>query len=172
MNVKTSKVLNLLRIYRHIIVCTHLFSSVRISFYENLLYLPEFLFYENFFEFLFICENQFFFLRSLWKWASVSMHYLKHIFYHRNTIMIFCRFRMFQVYVFCVEFFSFCVSLLFWLNKVSLNSLNSVAILTPFAVLDYLLSIFFIEYIFDFNPTNSSIIFRSCTSFILSITFY
>ena len=52
----------------------------------------------------------------------------------------------------------------FLLNKVSLNSLKSVAIFTPFAVLDSLPSIFFIEYIFDFNPTNSSFIFASDTS--------
>ena len=59
----------------------------------------------------------------------------------------------------------------FLLNNVSLNSLKSVAIFTPFAVLDYLPSIFFMECIFDFNPTNSSIIFPSDSSFILPITF-
>ena len=37
-----------------------------------------------------------------------SQH-LKHIFYHQNMIMIFCWFGMLQVYVFCLEFFSFYV---------------------------------------------------------------
>ena len=45
-----------------------------------------------------------------------------------------------------------CLSI-FLLNKVSLNLLNSVAINTPFAILDSLHSIFFEEYIFDFNWT-------------------
>ena len=64
------------------------------------------------------------------------------------------------------------VSDYFLLNKVSLNSLNSVAIFTPFAVLDSIIpSIVFIEYIFDFHPTNPSIIFPSDMSFILQITF-
>ena len=49
--------------------------------------------------------------------------------------------------------------------------INSVAIFTPFAVLDSLPSIFFMEYIFDFNPTNSPVIFHSYSSFILPITF-
>ena len=45
-----------------------------------------------------------------------------------------------------------------FLNKTSLDSLNFVAIFRPLVVLDPLTFIFFIEYIFDFNPTNSSII--------------
>ena len=49
--------------------------------------------------------------------------------------------------------------------------INSVVILTLFAVLDSLPSIFFMECSFDFNPTNSSIIFPSDLSFILPITF-
>ena len=61
--------------------------------------------------------------------------------------------------------------IIFLLNKVSLNSLNSVAIFTPFAVLDSLPSIFFMEYIFHFNPTKISFIFPSFSSFILPITF-
>ena len=56
--------------------------------------------------------------------------------------------------------------------KTSLNLSNSVAILTPFAVLCSLPSIFLIEYIFDFNPTNSGIITPPNSSFILPITFY
>ena len=49
-------------------------------------------------------------------------HHLEHIFYHQNTIMIFCWFCMFPCYVFWLEFFSFFVWLFF--------------LFTPFAVLD------------------------------------
>ena len=59
----------------------------------------------------------------------------------------------------------------FLLSKTSLNLLNSVAILTLFVVLCYLPSIFVIEYIFDFNPTNSVTITPPNSSFILPITF-
>ena len=61
--------------------------------------------------------------------------------------------------------------IIFLLNKIFLNSLNSIAIFTPVVIQDSLPSIFFIDYIFDFNPTNSSIVFPSDSSFILSITF-
>ena len=40
---------------------------------------------------------------------AYESHHLKQLFYHQNTIMIFCWFHMFQVYDFCFEFFSFCV---------------------------------------------------------------
>ena len=46
----------------------------------------------------------------------------------------------------------------FLLNKISLKLSNSVAILSPSAELCSLPPIFFIEYIFDFDPTNSVII--------------
>ena len=59
----------------------------------------------------------------------------------------------------------------FLLKRTSLNSLNSVAIFTHLAVFDSLPSIFFIEYIFDFNQINSSIITPPYLSFILPITF-
>ena len=62
---------------------------------------------------------------------------------------------MFQIYVFFALNSSHFVSEYFFLNKMSLNLLNSVAMFTHF----------------DFNPTNSSIIFLSDSSFILSITF-
>ena len=42
---------------------------------------------------------------------------------------------------------------------------------TPLAVLDSLPSIFGIQYIFDFNPTNSSIKAPLYSSFIFPITF-
>ena len=38
-----------------------------------------------------------------------EFHHTKQIFGHRKQIMIFCLFRMFQVYGFCFEFFSFFV---------------------------------------------------------------
>ena len=71
---------------------------------------------------------------------------------------------IFQAFMKCVSGF--------FLNKVALNSLNSVVAFTPLVALDSLPSIFFIEYIFDFNPTKSSIIFPSDSSFILPITFF
>ena len=44
-------------------------------------------------------------------------------------------------------------------------------LLTPFSFLIYLLSTTTKKYIFDFNPTNSLIIFPLTSSFILPITF-
>ena len=82
--------------------------------------------------------------------------------------MILCRFRMFLFYALNSSHFMFEFLLL---NKMSLNSLKSVVILTPFTVLDSLPSIFFMEYIFDFNQTNSAITFSSDPSFILRVTF-
>ena len=58
---------------------------------------------------------------------------------------------------FTLNFFVLCL-IIFLLNKTSLKLSNSVAIFTPFAALCSLTSIFFIEDIFDFNPTNSVII--------------
>ena len=52
-----------------------------------------------------------------------------------------------------------------------MNSLNSVAIFTPYAALDSLPSIFFMEYTFDFNPKNVPISFPSDLSFILRVNF-
>ena len=46
------------------------------------------------------------------------------------------------------------VSEYFLMNKVSLNSLNSVAVFVPFTILDFLPSSESIECIFDFNPAN------------------
>ena len=97
---------------------------------------------------------------------AYQYHYLKQIFYHQNMIMIFCRFPMFPFYVFLPWILLILCVTIFMLNKVPLNSLNSVAILT------YLPSIFFMECSFDFNPTNSTIIFHSDSSFVLPITFF
>ena len=68
----------------------YLWSSVRISsFYENLSYLYFLSHYEN--------------------KLVYDSHHLNQVFYHQNLIMIFCWFRMFQVYVCCLKFFSFFV---------------------------------------------------------------
>ena len=89
----------------------YLWSSVRISSFL----------WESFLIF-FICENLF----LLWESFRITVicvnlclyenkqvcesHHLKQIFYHQNTIIIFCWFRMFQVCVFYFGFFSFYVS--------------------------------------------------------------
>ena len=100
-----------------------------------------------------------------------SHHFKKKIFYHQNTVMIFCWYHMFQVCVllFWILFILCLVILL--LNKVFLNSLNSVVIFTPFAVLDSLPSSESIEYIFDFNLANLLIGIPLFTAFILSFQF-
>ena len=72
----------------------HLWSSVRMSF-ENLSHL----WFDFIWSFLSLYENR----------QAYEYHCLKQIFYHQNTIMIFCWFDMFPFYVFCLEFFSFYV---------------------------------------------------------------
>ena len=92
-------------------------------------------FCENLFLFMIICENLFLLWESFWIFLiydplcetiflspyenkhTYESHHLKHLFYHQNMLMVFCQFRMFQVYVFCFEFFSFCVSLFFCWTK-------------------------------------------------------
>ena len=62
----------------------------------------------------------------------------------------------------------------FLLNKTSIYSscfIFTAFLLTPFPILFYLPSTSFIEYIFDFNPTNSSFIFPLDSSFILPMIF-
>ena len=92
---------------------TQVFLFVTIC--ENLLFL-----WESFWIF-FICVNLLFYDRlceSIFvtpyenKQAYESDH-LKQIFYHQNTIMIFCWLPKFPFYVFYFEFFSFCVWVLF-----------------------------------------------------------
>ena len=94
-------------------------------------YLPtywEFI-YTHLFLFVITCESLFFLWEYFWifsdLWSSVRIdflslyenkqtyesHHLKQIFYHQNAIMIFCWFRMFLFYIFCLEFFSFCLSI-------------------------------------------------------------
>ena len=56
-------------------------------------------------ELFFICENLCLYENKL----VYESHHLKQIFYHQNMIMIFCSFRMFPLYAFCLfcQFFSF-----------------------------------------------------------------
>ena len=93
------------------------------------------------------------------------------MFYLKDMIMIFYRNHNFQFYVVCFEFFSFCVSLYFFKKNISLYSLNSIGIFTPFAVLISLPSPDMIKYIFDLNPTNLLIVIPLNSSFISQITF-
>ena len=60
------------------------------------------------------------------------------------------------------------INLLYY--KVSLTSLNSVAVFIPFAVLDSLLSSENIQCNYDFNPTNLLIPILLYSSFILPAT--
>ena len=115
------------------------------------------LLWESFWIF-FICEN--FFL--LWESFGISIicvnliflslyenklayecHHLKQIFHHQNTIRIIVDFICSKFIFFTLNSSHFFSGYFFSLNKVSLNSLNSVAIFTPFAVLDSLPSMVF-----------------------------
>ena len=156
--------------------------SLFVIIWENLFQIFEsFLFHEKLFWILFIRKNLFFykhlsnifylweslflmrtfFLKFLWKYASILM--LLSWTYrlsskHDNDVF-------FIWYVPNLCFFPWillilCLSI-FLLHKVSLSSLNSVVIFIPFAVQDSLPSIFYMEYIFDFHPINSPIIFPS-----------
>ena len=128
-----------------------MWSSVRIfSFYENL--------FESFL-YVIICDNLFF-----EDFMNISKSMTASIW--NKSFLIKNRYWYFVDFV-CSDFIF--LTSIFLLNSVSLNSLNSVAIFTPFAILDSLPSICFMEYIFDCNPTDSSIIFPSDSSFILPI---
>ena len=124
-------------------ICTHLFLLVILC------------------NFLSVCENK----------RAYEYHHLQQIFYHQNMKMIFRWFRMFPFYVFLPWILLILCLIIFLLNSVSLNSLNTFPVFTLYAVLDPLPSIFFVEYIFEFNPTNPSIIFPSDSSFILPINY-
>ena len=132
-----------------IYICVPLFLSVRVSSYlwESLL------FYDHLWEsFRHLLD----FLKSLWKQASVWM-LLSQMYLlsskHNNDILL-------TSYVAILCFLLWILLILclitFLQNKMNLYSLNSV--------LDSLPSTFFIECIFDFNPTNSSFIFPLDTS--------
>ena len=78
----------------------YLWSSVRISsFYENFFLLWESFVISIIFVNLCLYENK----------QVYEYHHLKKNFYHQNTTMIYCWFRMFQVLFFYFEFFSFYV---------------------------------------------------------------
>ena len=57
------------------------------------------------------------------------------------------------------------------LNKTSTNSSCLIFLFTIFAFVTSLPSTLINEYVFDFNPTNSLIIFPMNSSFVLPITF-
>ena len=95
-------------------ICAHVFLFVII--WENLFFLWEsfwiLLICENLFLFMIICVNLLFL--SVYEHKSAyECHHSKQIFYHQNMVMIFCWFCMFPFYVFCFEFCSFCVWVLF-----------------------------------------------------------
>ena len=112
--------------YTILLTCTPINPPIENLFVCTYFYLCESLIIsENLFLFMIISENLFY------SWSSVKIYflslyenklvyesnYLKQIFYHQNTIMIFCWFRIFQFYLFCPEFISFCVWLLFYWIK-------------------------------------------------------
>ena len=134
-------------------VCTYLYLWEPLLIYN---YLQEsFLFCENPFLSMIVCENLFFFVRVilnlsyLWEFLLIYDHPWE---LSSSWILL----------ILCL--------IIFVLNKMSLYWLVPVPICTPFAVLNSLPSIFFRDYIFEFNPPNSSFIFLSSTSFILPIT--
>ena len=140
-------------LYRLIFICDHLWESIlftRISSYDHL------------------CESTFLSVYEN-KLVYEYHHFKKNLLSSKRDNNI-CWVCMFQFYVFLLWIRLILCLTTFLLNKVLLNSLNSVTMFIPFAVLNYLPSIIFIEYIFDFNPTNSSFIFPSDASFISPVT--
>ena len=88
-----------------IFICDHLWQSLLfMRIFLNFSYLWESLFlYDN------LCES---IVVTLYENKHVyESHHLEQIFYHQNTIMLFCWFHMFPFYVLYFEFFSFCASL-------------------------------------------------------------
>ena len=142
------------------------------SFYENpsefFLFVKISFFSWESFRIFFICENLFFmticvnlFLKSLWKKGCARIPASKTSLLsskHDND--------MFQVYAFALNS-SYCMSNYFLLNKVSLNSLNSVGICTLLVVLVSLPSIFLIEYILTLIQQNHYLFF-----FLARLSFY
>ena len=64
-------------------------------------------------------------------------HHLKEIFYHQNTIVIFCWFHKYQFYVFLLWILFILCLTTFLLNRVFLNSLKSVMIFPPFCCIRF-----------------------------------
>ena len=95
----------------------------------------------NLFLLMVICQNLFF--KSLWKWVSVWTPSFRTDLLsskHDNDIL---SISYIPTLCFLAWILLILCLIIILLNKVSLNSLNSVAIFTPFAVLDSLPSIFF-----------------------------
>ena len=117
-------------------------------------------FYENPSEFFLFVRISFlwpsmwiYFLSLYGKKGAHEYQHLKPVFYHQNMRMICSKFMFFALNS------SYCVSNYFLLNKVSLNSLNSVGICTLLVVLVSLPSIFFIEYILTLIQQNRYLFF-------------
>ena len=110
-----------------IFICVHLFLSARISFY---LWSSA-----KIFSYLW-SSVKIYFLKSLWKEASVWIPSSKTNLLsskHDNDILLISyvpilHFLLWILFILCLS--------TFLLNKVSFNSLNSVSVFTPFAVLD------------------------------------
>ena len=165
--------------YLHLFfICLNLFSSARISFYlieptsisvHLILFVR--IFHGYLWEsllFMIICENLFF--ESLWKQASIYIPSSKtnHLSSkHDNNILlisyvpVFC-FLLYILLILCL--------IIFLLRKVPSYSFKTIAIFTPFAVLDSLPLFKGVQCIFDFNPTNSLIEISLYSSFILPTT--
>ena len=105
---------------KHLFTLTYFYLWKSLFIYDNLwesflfvrIFLNPSYLWESLLIYDHLCESIFL---SLWEnKQEYEYHYLKQIFYHQNTLMIFCWFCMFQFYVFWFEFFLFCVWLLFY----------------------------------------------------------
>ena len=116
-------------LYAIIFNCVNLLPPTRISSFVRTFFI-----YAHFWESLLYCNNLFLSLRTCsYLWSSVRIfwsnflfyslyenkqvyeyHHLKKIFDHQNMVMIFCWLRIFQIHVFCFEFFLFCFWLIFY----------------------------------------------------------
>ena len=91
-----------------------------------------------YFHFYFHFNSYYIFYYNLYEnKLKYELYHLTQIFYHQNMIKIFYQFHKFLFYIFQLVFFFLCL-IIFLLKRVFLNSLNSVAMLTPLAVLDSL----------------------------------
>ena len=103
---------------------------------------------------------------------NYEFRHLIHIFYHQN-IMIFCQFYNFI----CSKFMLFSLNSFYFMSNnffIQQNIFKFIKFscnIYSFCCIMFFTINFFIEYIFDFNPTNSVIITPPNSSFILPITF-
>ena len=152
-------------------ILEHLFFFMRNSFlFESMSYFSWKLF--------FIRKHLFFFMKTFFYFClyenkqTYKSHHLKQILFHQNMIMIFCRFCMFQTYDFLAWIpLILCLSIFFIKQRVFKFIKLSCNIYSFCRIKLFTINIF-MENVFDFNPTNSLIIFPSDSSFILPITFY